>query len=66
MQDCTSRASCSLRMSNRLSMPVLLQEQGVPVSSDWAMLSSTSSQPMTKATRMSPLGFSLYFWNTSW
>ena len=44
----------------------LLQEQGVPVSSDWAMLSSTSSQPMTKATRMSPLGFSLYFWNTSW
>ena len=53
-------------MSNRLSMPVLLQEQGVPVSSDWAMLSSTSSQPMTKATRMSPLGFSLYFWNTSW
>ena len=37
----------------------LLQEQGVPVSSDWAMLSSTSSQPMTKATRMSPLGLSL-------
>ena len=66
MQDCTSWASCSLRMSKRLSMPVLLQEHGVPVSSDWAMLSSTSSQPITKARRMSPVGFSLYFWNTSW